>query len=58
MATGRVRGATIGVIGGGDVMEERLRSAQEITKQPIGGFLLDGFQGNPETLETRLYLLS
>lgn len=39
-------------------MEERLRSARETAKRPVGGFLLDGFQGNPATLETRLYLLS
>ncbi|XP_053421708.1 queuine tRNA-ribosyltransferase accessory subunit 2 [Nycticebus coucang] len=48
----------IGVIEGGDVMEERLRSARETAKRPVGGFLLDGFQGNPTTLETRLHLLS
>ncbi|XP_023573394.1 queuine tRNA-ribosyltransferase accessory subunit 2 isoform X2 [Octodon degus] len=48
----------IGVIEGGDVMEERLRSARETAKRPVGGFLLDGFQGNPATLETRLQLLS
>ncbi|XP_066097452.1 queuine tRNA-ribosyltransferase accessory subunit 2 isoform X1 [Saccopteryx bilineata] len=48
----------IGVIEGGDVMEERLRSARETAKRPVGGFLLDGFQGNPATLETRLDVLS
>uniref|UniRef100_H0VQ07 Queuine tRNA-ribosyltransferase accessory subunit 2 n=1 Tax=Cavia porcellus TaxID=10141 RepID=H0VQ07_CAVPO len=48
----------IGVIEGGDVMEERLRSARETAKRPVGGFLLDGFQGNPATLEARLQLLS
>ncbi|XP_033623968.1 queuine tRNA-ribosyltransferase accessory subunit 2 isoform X1 [Fukomys damarensis] len=48
----------IGVIEGGDVTEERLRSARETAKRPVGGFLLDGFQGNPTTLETRLQLLS
>ncbi|XP_062958822.1 queuine tRNA-ribosyltransferase accessory subunit 2 isoform X2 [Cynocephalus volans] len=48
----------IGVIEGGDVMEERLRSARETAKRPVGGFLLDGFQGNPTTLVTRLHLLS
>uniref|UniRef100_A0A8C9PUF5 Queuine tRNA-ribosyltransferase accessory subunit 2 n=1 Tax=Spermophilus dauricus TaxID=99837 RepID=A0A8C9PUF5_SPEDA len=48
----------IGVIEGGDVMEERLRSARETAKRPVGGFLLDGFYGNPATLETRLHLLS
>ncbi|TKC47808.1 hypothetical protein EI555_005498, partial [Monodon monoceros] len=48
----------IGVIEGGDVMEERLRSARETAKRPVGGFLLDGFQGTATTLETRLHLLS
>ncbi|XP_023407544.1 queuine tRNA-ribosyltransferase accessory subunit 2 isoform X2 [Loxodonta africana] len=48
----------IGVIEGGDVMEERLRSARETAKRPVGGFLLDGFQGNLMTLETGLHLLS
>ncbi|XP_005873361.1 PREDICTED: queuine tRNA-ribosyltransferase subunit QTRTD1 [Myotis brandtii] len=48
----------IGVIEGGDVMEERLRSARETAKRPVGGFLLDGFQGNPTTLDARLDLLS
>ncbi|XP_061049085.1 queuine tRNA-ribosyltransferase accessory subunit 2 isoform X2 [Eubalaena glacialis] len=48
----------IGVIEGGDVMEERLRSARETAKRPVAGFLLDGFQGTPTTLETRLHLLS
>ncbi|XP_058411807.1 queuine tRNA-ribosyltransferase accessory subunit 2 isoform X1 [Diceros bicornis minor] len=52
------RSTIIGVIEGGDVMEERLRSARETAKRPVGGFLLDGFQGNPMTLETRLHLLS
>lgn len=48
----------IGVIEGGDVIEERLRSARETAKRPVGGFLLDGFRGNPATLDTRLQLLS
>ncbi|XP_020735344.2 queuine tRNA-ribosyltransferase accessory subunit 2 [Odocoileus virginianus] len=52
------KSSIIGVIEGGDVTEERLRSARETAKRPVGGFLLDGFQGNPETLETRLHLLS
>ncbi|GAB1300286.1 Queuine tRNA-ribosyltransferase accessory subunit 2 [Apodemus speciosus] len=48
----------IGVIEGGDVMEERLRSARETAKRPVGGFLLDGFQGSPAVTESRLHLLS
>ncbi|XP_069410238.1 queuine tRNA-ribosyltransferase accessory subunit 2 [Ovis canadensis] len=52
------KSSIIGVIEGGDVTEERLRSARETAKRPVGGFLLDGFQGSPATLETRLHLLS
>ncbi|XP_007516376.1 queuine tRNA-ribosyltransferase accessory subunit 2 [Erinaceus europaeus] len=52
------KSAIIGVIEGGDMLEERLRSARETAKRPVGGFLLDGFQGNAATLETRLHLLS
>ncbi|XP_004373727.2 queuine tRNA-ribosyltransferase accessory subunit 2 isoform X1 [Trichechus manatus latirostris] len=48
----------IGVIEGGDVMEERLRSARETAKRPVGGFLLDGFQGNLMATEIGLHLLS
>nr|XP_045004256.1 queuine tRNA-ribosyltransferase accessory subunit 2 [Jaculus jaculus]XP_045004257.1 queuine tRNA-ribosyltransferase accessory subunit 2 [Jaculus jaculus]XP_045004258.1 queuine tRNA-ribosyltransferase accessory subunit 2 [Jaculus jaculus]XP_045004259.1 queuine tRNA-ribosyltransferase accessory subunit 2 [Jaculus jaculus] len=52
------KSTVIGVIEGGDVMEERLRSARETAKRPVGGFLLNGFQGNPKIPETRLHLLS
>ncbi|KAM5281419.1 queuine tRNA-ribosyltransferase accessory subunit 2 [Ctenodactylus gundi] len=52
------KSAIIGVIEGGDVIEERLRSARETAKRPVGGFLLDGFQGTQAMLETRLHLLS
>ncbi|XP_075398621.1 queuine tRNA-ribosyltransferase accessory subunit 2 [Tenrec ecaudatus] len=52
------KSAIIGVIEGADVMEERLRSARETAKRPVGGFLLDGFQGDPMTKETGLHLLS
>ncbi|XP_042316112.1 queuine tRNA-ribosyltransferase accessory subunit 2 isoform X2 [Sceloporus undulatus] len=48
----------IGVIEGGDVLEERLRSARETAKRPVAGFLLDGFQGNAMAKETKLELLS
>ncbi|XP_001513192.1 queuine tRNA-ribosyltransferase accessory subunit 2 isoform X1 [Ornithorhynchus anatinus] len=47
----------IGVIEGGDVLEERLRSARETAKRPVGGFLLDGFQGSAMTPETRRQLV-
>lgn len=32
-----------GVVEGGDILEERLRSARETAKRPVGGFCLDGF---------------
>lgn len=47
----------IGAIEGGDLLEERLRSARETAKRPVGGFLLDGFQGTTMTQETKLNLL-
>ncbi|XP_054830071.1 queuine tRNA-ribosyltransferase accessory subunit 2 [Eublepharis macularius] len=48
----------IGVIEGGNVLEERLRSAKETAKRPVGGFLLDGFQGTAMAKDTKLELLS
>ncbi|XP_074856283.1 queuine tRNA-ribosyltransferase accessory subunit 2 isoform X2 [Carettochelys insculpta] len=48
----------IGVIEGGDVLEERLRSARETAKRPVGGFLLDGFQGQAMAKETKLKLMA
>ncbi|KAM4718060.1 queuine tRNA-ribosyltransferase accessory subunit 2 isoform 2-T2 [Anableps anableps] len=33
-----------GVVEGGDILEERLRSARETAKRPVVGFCLDGFQ--------------
>lgn len=48
----------IGVIEGGDVLEERLRSAKETAKRPVAGYLLDGFQGDVMAKETKLELLS
>ncbi|XP_031815546.1 queuine tRNA-ribosyltransferase accessory subunit 2 isoform X2 [Sarcophilus harrisii] len=48
----------IGVIEGGDIREERLRSARETAKRPVGGFLLDGFHGDAMTKETKLQLMS
>ncbi|NXJ08924.1 QTRT2 ribosyltransferase, partial [Odontophorus gujanensis] len=47
-----------GTIEGGDVLEERLRSARETAKRPVGGFLLDGFQGRAMAKETKLNLIS
>ncbi|NWS68787.1 QTRT2 ribosyltransferase, partial [Crotophaga sulcirostris] len=47
-----------GAIEGGDVLEERLRSARETAKRPVGGFLLDGFQGSAMDRETKLKLIA
>ncbi|XP_075906527.1 queuine tRNA-ribosyltransferase accessory subunit 2 isoform X1 [Nelusetta ayraudi] len=33
-----------GVVEGGDILDERLRSARETAKRPVAGFCLDGFQ--------------
>ncbi|XP_018429620.1 PREDICTED: queuine tRNA-ribosyltransferase subunit QTRTD1 isoform X2 [Nanorana parkeri] len=48
----------IGAIEGGDLLDERLRSARETAKRPVGGFLLDAFQGTAMTQETKLNLIS
>ncbi|XP_078416050.1 queuine tRNA-ribosyltransferase accessory subunit 2 [Cetorhinus maximus] len=48
----------IGVIEGGDVLEERLRSVTETMKRPVGGFLLDGFQGKDIPNDLKLNLIS
>lgn len=32
------------MVEGGDILEERVRSARETAKRPVGGFCLDGFQ--------------
>ncbi|KFP29301.1 Queuine tRNA-ribosyltransferase subunit QTRTD1, partial [Colius striatus] len=47
-----------GAVEGGDVLEERLRSARETAKRPVGGFLLDGFQGCAMAKETKLKLIA
>lgn len=33
-----------GVVEGGDILEERVRSARETAKRPVAGFCLDGLQ--------------
>ncbi|MEE6473374.1 hypothetical protein FKM82_009985 [Ascaphus truei] len=52
------RSVVIGAVEGGDVLEERLRSARETAKRPVGGFLLDGLQGDTMSRETKLSLVS
>ncbi|KAG7273339.1 hypothetical protein CRUP_030237 [Coryphaenoides rupestris] len=46
----------LGVVEGGDNLDERLRSARETAKRPVGGFCLDGFQTGAmeRSLRTRL----
>nr|XP_057915564.1 queuine tRNA-ribosyltransferase accessory subunit 2 [Doryrhamphus excisus] len=40
-----LRGAEVwGAVQGGDILEERLRSARETAKRPVAGFCLDGLQ--------------
>ncbi|MBN3273001.1 QTRT2 ribosyltransferase, partial [Polyodon spathula] len=48
----------LGVVEGGDILEERKRSAKETAKRPVGGFVLDGFQGDTMTKELKLKLIS
>uniref|UniRef100_UPI00398EF6B0 queuine tRNA-ribosyltransferase accessory subunit 2 isoform X2 n=1 Tax=Pristiophorus japonicus TaxID=55135 RepID=UPI00398EF6B0 len=48
----------IGVVEGGDILEERLRSVRETIKRPVGGFLLDGFQGADMPDDPKLNLIS
>ncbi|XP_069746115.1 queuine tRNA-ribosyltransferase accessory subunit 2 isoform X3 [Narcine bancroftii] len=48
----------VGVVEGGDILEERLRSVRETMKRPVGGFLLDGFQGDTMPDDVKLNLIS
>ncbi|XP_033916135.1 queuine tRNA-ribosyltransferase accessory subunit 2 [Melopsittacus undulatus] len=52
------RSVMFGAIEGGDTLEERIRSARETAKRPVGGFLLDGFQGRAMAKETKLKLIT
>ncbi|XP_069491996.1 queuine tRNA-ribosyltransferase accessory subunit 2 isoform X2 [Ambystoma mexicanum] len=47
----------IGAVEGGDVLDERLRSARETAKRTVGGFLLDGFQGQAMDNDTKMSLI-
>ncbi|KAG8450069.1 hypothetical protein GDO86_002622 [Hymenochirus boettgeri] len=50
--------AVIGAVEGGEQLDERLRSARETAKRPVGGFLLDGFHGSSMDRDTKLSLIS
>lgn len=47
-----------GVVEGGDILEERLRSARETAKRPVGGFCLDGFQAGSMNQALRTQLIN
>ncbi|XP_023700941.1 queuine tRNA-ribosyltransferase accessory subunit 2 isoform X1 [Paramormyrops kingsleyae] len=46
-----------GVIEGGDVLEERLRSSRETAKRPVSGFVLDGFHSRAMERELQHQLI-
>ncbi|KTG02614.1 hypothetical protein cypCar_00003429 [Cyprinus carpio] len=46
-----------GVVEGGDIIEERLRSARETAKRPVGGFVLDGFHSAAMDQDVRAQLI-
>ncbi|KAJ8279332.1 hypothetical protein COCON_G00063980 [Conger conger] len=57
--TEELSGAEIfGVVEGGDVSEERVRSARETAKRPVGGFVLDGFHTAAMSQELRSQLIT
>ncbi|XP_065114231.2 queuine tRNA-ribosyltransferase accessory subunit 2 isoform X2 [Paramisgurnus dabryanus] len=51
------RAEIFGVVEGGDIMEERLRSARETAKRPVGGFVLDGFHSAAMNQDVRSQLI-
>lgn len=50
--------AVFGVVEGGDILEERVRSARETTKRPVAGFCLDGLQTGSMDQALRTELIS
>uniref|UniRef100_UPI0037E7FC46 queuine tRNA-ribosyltransferase accessory subunit 2 isoform X2 n=1 Tax=Semicossyphus pulcher TaxID=241346 RepID=UPI0037E7FC46 len=47
-----------GVVEGGDILEERLRSAKETAKRPVAGFCLDGLQTGAMDQNLRTQLIT
>lgn len=47
-----------GVVEGGDILEERVRSARETAKRPVAGFCLDGFQTGSMNQALRTQLIT
>ncbi|XP_035269475.1 queuine tRNA-ribosyltransferase accessory subunit 2 [Anguilla anguilla] len=59
LKTEELRGTEIfGVVEGGSVLEERVRSARETAKRPVGGFVLDGFHTEAMSQELRGQLVA
>ncbi|XP_054893217.1 queuine tRNA-ribosyltransferase accessory subunit 2 isoform X2 [Poeciliopsis prolifica] len=50
--------SVFGVVEGGDILEERLRSARETAKRPVAGFCLDGFQNGAMDQALRSQLIT
>ncbi|XP_041817467.1 queuine tRNA-ribosyltransferase accessory subunit 2 isoform X2 [Chelmon rostratus] len=47
-----------GVVEGGDILEERVRSARETAKRPVAGFCLDGLQTGSMDQDLRTQLIT
>ena len=47
-----------GVVEGGDALEERVRSAKETAKRPVGGFCLDGLHTGSMEQNLRTQLIT
>ncbi|KAI5617198.1 queuine tRNA-ribosyltransferase accessory subunit 2, partial [Silurus asotus] len=57
--TQELKGSEIfGVVEGGDILEERTRSARETAKRPVAGFVLDGFQSTSMEQKLREQLIT
>lgn len=52
------RTRVFGVVEGGDILEERVRSARETAKRPVAGFCLDGFQTGAMDQDLRTQLIT
>ncbi|XP_029934926.1 queuine tRNA-ribosyltransferase accessory subunit 2 isoform X2 [Myripristis murdjan] len=50
--------AVFGVVEGGDILEERVRSAKETAKRPVAGFCLDGLQTGSMDQALRIQLIA
>lgn len=46
------------MVEGGDILEERVRSAKETAKRPVAGFCLDGLQTGSMDQALRIQLIA